>query len=331
MTPIGTVLVVDDQASNLEAMSEALQPLGFDVWQAPDGATCLLLARERQPDVILLDVMMPGMDGYEVCRRLKADEETRLLPVVFLTGLDSREARLKGLEAGATDFLTKPFDLVELEVRVRNLVGFRRLTQDLDSAEQMLLSLARAVEERDGNTGDHCGRLSGLATQLGQELGLQGEELRALKRAGYLHDIGKIGIPDAILLKPGPLTSEEWVVMRSHVEIGVKICTPLRTIRSVLPIIRHHHERRDGSGYPDGLRNGQIPLLAKVFQVVDVFDALTSDRPYRSAMPTADALCVLRQEVERGWWDGDIVERFAAMVDGRWALSGTGHLASPSL
>lgn len=331
MTPVGTVLVVDDQPSNLEAMSEALQPLGFEVWQAPDGATCLLLAQERQPDVILLDVMMPGMDGYEVCRRLKADEETRLVPVVFLTGLDSREARLKGLEAGATDFLTKPFDLVELEVRVRNLVGFRRLTQDLDSAEQMLLSLARAVEERDGNTGDHCGRLSDLAIQLGQELGLHAEELRALKRAGYLHDIGKIGIPDAILLKPGPLTPEEWGVMRSHVEIGVKICTPLRTIRSVLPIIRHHHERRDGSGYPDGLQDGEIPLLAKVFQVVDVFDALTSDRPYRSAMSPPDALRVLRQEVDRGWWDRGIVERFAAMVVQRSAGPGTGHLASPSL
>lgn len=310
-----TVLVVDDNPGNLEAMAAALEPLGFEVWQALEGEVGLTLARERQPDVILLDIVMPGMDGFEVCRRLKEDEETRLLPVVFLTGLDSREARLKGLECGATDFLIKPFDLVELEARVRNLVGFRRLTLDLDSAEQTLLAMARAVEQRDGATGDHCGRLSSLAVQLGQELDLGAEDLRALKRAGYLHDIGKIGIPDAILLKPGPLTPEEWVIMRSHVEIGVQICSPMRSIRPVLPIIRHHHERGDGSGYPDGLRGDEIPLLARAFQVVDVFDALTCDRPYRSGLPISSALNVMRTEVQRGWWDGGIFETFSGLVN----------------
>ena len=314
-TEAGTVLVIDDHPANLEAMAEALTPLGYEVWQALDGETGLALARERQPDVILLDVVMPGMDGYEVCQRLKNDDETRLLPVVFLTGLDSREARLQGLECGATDFLTKPFDLVELEARVHNLVNFRRLTQDLDSAELTLLALARAVEQRDGTTGDHCGRLSAMAVQLGEDLGLSSDELRALKRAGYLHDIGKIGIPDSILLKPGPLTPEEWTIMKSHVEIGVRICSPMRTIRNVLPIIRHHHERGDGSGYPDGLRNGQIPMLARVFQVVDIFDALTGDRPYRPGLPMNDAMAVLRREVMQGWWDGEIVERLSSLVD----------------
>ncbi len=310
----GTVLVVDDQPSSLEALEEALRPLGYEVWQALDGESGLVIARDRQPDVILLDVLMPGMDGYEVCRRLKADEETRLLPVVFLTGLDSRQARINGLEVGATDFLSKPFDLVELEVRVRNLVSFRRLTQDLDDAEKMLFAVARTIEARDEGTGDHCDRLSRLASQLGEHLGLGADDIKALRRAGYLHDIGKIGVPDAVLLKPGRLTTEEWEVMRTHVQIGVSICAPLRTLRSTLPIIHHHHERQDGSGYPDGLVGNEVPLLARVFQVVDVYDALTNDRPYRKALSTADALAVLREETLHGWWDATAVEAFTAML-----------------
>jgi len=295
-------------------MRDALLPLGFEVLEARDGETGLALARERLPDVILLDVVMPGIDGYEVCHRLKADEETRLLPVVFLTGLDSRDARLRGLEAGATDFLTKPFSLVELEVRVRNLVSFRRLTQDLDDAEKMLFAVARAVEARDEATGEHCDRLSQLAARLARHMGFDAEAEKTLRRAGYLHDIGKIAIPDAILLKPADLDEGEWAVMRSHVEIGVSICTPLRTLRSVLPVIRHHHERRDGSGYPDGLAGEAIPELAQVFQVVDVFDALTNDRPYRRALPKDEALAILSEETRRGWWNPDVVGAFSSMI-----------------
>jgi putative two-component system response regulator len=315
MSSFGTVLVIDDQVSSLEAMADALRPLGYSVVQAADGETGLRLVKECQPDVILLDIMMPGLDGYEVCKRLKADQETRLLPVVFLTGLDSRQARLQGLETGATDFLSKPFDLVELEVRVRNLVNFRHLTQDLDEAEKIIFSVARAVEARDEGTGDHCERLSHLASELGSCLGLDADQVKALRRAGYLHDIGKVGIPDAVLLKPGRLTDDEWVVMRSHVEIGVRICSPLRTLRPVVPIIRHHHERLDGSGYPDRLRGEHVPFLARIFQVVDVFDALTNDRPYRKAMTYEAGVEVLRGEAQRGWWDQAVVERFAELLD----------------
>jgi len=314
MVAAGKVLVIDDQPQSLEAMREALHPLGFEVWQALDGETGFLLARERQPDVILLDVMMPGVDGYEVCRRLKADEETRLLPVVFFTGLDSRQARLRGLEVGATDFLSKPFDLVELEVRVRNLVHFRHLTQDLDDAEKMLFAVARTIEARDEGTGEHCDRLSQLAAQLGDHIGLDHEAVKALRRAGYLHDIGKVAVPDAVLLKPARLDQGEWQIMRSHVEIGVKICAPLRTLRPVLPIIRHHHEHSDGSGYPDSLNGDHIPLLARVFQVVDVFDALTNDRPYRKALTVDEALELQREETLRGWWDQEIFDAFSTMV-----------------
>jgi len=312
---VGTVLAVDDDPEVLQGLVQTLGVLGYEVWQATDGEMALELARERQPDVILLDVQMPGMDGYEVCRRLKAMEEVQLIPVVFLTGRKGREDRLMALEAGATDFLSKPCDLTDLEVRVRNLVGFRRLTQDLDSAERILFSVARTIEARDESTGEHCDRLARLAVRLGRHLGVGDDGLENLRRAGYLHDIGKIGIPDAVLLKPGPLTEEEWRIMHRHVEIGMEICSPLRTLRPLLPIIRHHHERRDGSGYPDGLSGEEIPYLARVFQVVDIFDALTNERCYRPALPVERALEVLRMETfEKGWWDPRVVESFTALV-----------------
>ncbi len=311
----GDVLAVDDDPDALEAIAQALGTLGYTVCQAKDGATALALAQERSPDVILLDVVMPGIDGYEVCRRLKRDPATRLIPVVFLTGQGGREPRIAGLEAGATDFLNKPCELTELEVRVRNLVEFRRLTEELDSAEEMVFTIARTVEARDAGTGDHCDRLARMTVRLGERLGLEEEARKALKRGAYLHDLGKIGIPDAVLLKAGELDPEEWQVMRRHVEIGVGICAPLRSLRPVLPVIRHHHERLDGTGYPDGLRGDAIPYLARVFQVADVFDALTNDRVYRAALPVGTALEVMRQETARGWWDPAVVAELVAMVE----------------
>ena len=311
----GSVLAVDDDPRVLEGLASALGRLGYDVWQALDGETALILATEQQPDVILLDVLMPGMDGYEVCRRLREQETTRLIPVIFLTGQSSREAKIKGLRIGASDFLGKPTDLMELEARVRNLVRFHQLTRDLDSAERILFSIARMIEARDEGTGEHCERLAQLAVALGRELALDADDLKTLRRGGYLHDIGKLGIPDAVLLKPGTLTPEEWDVMRQHVDIGVEICSPLRSLKPVLPIIRHHHERWDGSGYPDGLAGEEIPYLARVFQVVDVFDALTSDRCYRQALTTVEALDTLHQETfAKHWWDPEIVPRFAELV-----------------
>ena len=311
----GIVLAVDDDPGALSALADALGTLGFQVLQAADGATALELARERLPDVVLLDVQMPGMDGFEVCRQLKSDPRLLLVPVVFLTGHGSRRARLEGLEAGATDFLNKPCDLVELEVRVRNLVNFRRLTTELDSAEQMVFSIARVVEARDQDTGDHCERLAKLSVGLGKRIGLDDEQITALRRGGYLHDLGKIGIPDEVLLKPGKLTGEEWAVMKRHVEIGVEICSPLRSLQPVLPLIRHHHERFDGSGYPDGLAGDEIPLLARVFQVVDIYDALTVDRCYRPAMTVDEAVAVVKEETHKGFWDQNIVSEFLTMLD----------------
>jgi len=324
----GSVLAVDDDPLVLESLAEVLGRLGYDVWQALDGETALILATEQQPDVILLDVQMPGMNGFEVCRRLRQQQETQLIPVIFLTGHASREARIEGLRVGASDFLRKPTDLTELEARVRNLVGFRRLTEDLDSAEQILFSIARMIEARDEGTGEHCDRLARFSVRLGRELGLNDEALKTLRRGGFLHDIGKLGIPDAVLLKPAALTPEEWQIMRRHVDIGVEICAPLRSLRPVLPIIRHHHERWDGSGYPDGLAGKEIPHLARVFQVVDIFDALTSDRCYRKALGTESALEILRQEAfEKHWWDPEIVRAFIDLVRRQGTASLAGQAA----
>ncbi len=310
----GKVLAIDDDPAVLEMLASTLGRLGYEMWQSTDGRAGYLLAVEHRPDVILLDLLMPNVDGLEVCRSLKENRDTNLIPVVFLTGHGSRDAHIKALDAGATDFLNKPCDLMELEARVRNLVAFHRMTLDLDSAESLIFTFAKLMEARDRGTGDHCIRLSHLTVHLGRRLGLDEEQLTALRRAGYLHDIGKIGIPDAVLLKPGKLDADEWEVIKRHPKIGFEICKPLGSLRSVLPIIRHHHERFDGSGYPDGLVGEEIPLLARVFQVADVFDAITNNRAYRNELPTEEVLEIIRDETRRGFWDEAIVEEFLAMI-----------------
>jgi putative two-component system response regulator len=283
---------------------------GYEVLEADSGQLALELVSIASPDLILLDVMMPGIDGYEVCRRLKQDEQTRLIPIVFVTALNDRRARLKGIEAGGDDFLSKPFDQLELSARVRSLVRQKHLNEDLDHAGQVLFSIARTIERRDPNTGDHCERLIEWGRRFGTFLQLSRPDLRDLMWAGYLHDIGKIGIPDAILLKTGPLTSSEQTIMQQHVLIGEQICQPLRTMQGVLPIIRHHHERWDGSGYPDGLVGDEIPFLVQVFQLIDIYDALTHERPYKPAFSAQDATAIIQAEVEKGWRNPELVQQF---------------------
>ncbi len=310
----GKVLAIDDDPAILEILAGTLGRLGYEMWQSTDGKAGYLLAVEHRPDVILLDLVMPNVDGLEVCRMLKENRDTSLIPVVFLTGHGTRDAHIKALDVGATDFLNKPCDLMELEARVRNLVAFHRMTLDLNSAEELIFTFAKLMEARDRETGDHCARLSKLSVRLGKRLGLDEEQLQTLRRGGYLHDIGKIGIPDALLLKPGKLDADEWEIVKRHPEIGFEICTPLSSLRPVLPIIRHHHERYDGSGYPDGLVGEEIPLLARVFQVADTFDAITNKRAYRDRIPTEKALEIIRDETRRGSWDEKIAEEFIAMI-----------------
>ncbi|WP_081402961.1 response regulator [Scytonema hofmannii] len=308
------VLVVDDHAASRMTAVALLAMEGYEVIEADSGYTAIELVPQKQPDLILLDVMMPGMDGFEVCQLLKQEEATRLIPVIFITALNDRRSRIRGIEVGADDFLTKPFDRVELAARVKSLVQQKRLNEDLDHAEQVLFSIARAIESRDPNTGDHCERLMRLGEAFGEYLSLTRNQIRDLMWGGYLHDIGKVGIPDSVLLKQGKLTPEEWTIMKQHVLIGEKICQPLRSMRGVVPLIRHHHERWDGSGYPDGLVGEQIPRIAQVFQIIDIFDALTSERSYKKAFTAKEALKVMAEETKKGWRNPELMKQFEDFV-----------------
>jgi putative two-component system response regulator len=308
------VLVVDDHAASRMTAVALLGMEGYEVIEADSGSIVVELVTQKQPDLILLDVMMPGMDGFEVCQFLKQDEQTRLIPVIFITALNDRRSRIRGIEVGGDDFLTKPFDRVELSARVKSLVRQKRLNEDLDHAEQVLFSIAISIESRDPNTGDHCERLVKLGQAFGEYLNLSRYQIRDLMWGGYLHDIGKVGIPDAVLLKKGKLTPEDWQIMKQHVLIGEKICNPLRSMQGVIPIIRHHHERWDGSGYPDQLKGDNIPYIAQVFQLVDIYDALTSERPYKEALTTEEALSVLLKEADSGWRNPKLVQQFVEFI-----------------
>jgi len=300
----GIVLVVDDMAANRALLARLLARDGHSTVTVSSAAEALERVTEVKPDVVLADVVMPGMDGIELCRALKADPAGHLTPVILVTSLHGRDERIKGIEAGADDFIVKPFDPEELRARVRSLVRLKRSTDDLDSADAVIMSLAMTVEARDPCTQGHCERLARWAVGLGRRLGLNDSQLAALERGGVLHDIGKVGVSDAILLKPGPLTAAEMVQMR--------LCSELRLLQSVRPIVRSHHERLDGSGYPDGLRGSQVPLLAQIIGVVDVFDALTTARPYKPAFQPDIAVQELYAEVRRGWRDERLVAEFAA-------------------
>lgn len=311
------ILIVDDHSSSRMTAVALLSMEGYEVLQADSGSSALVRVVECQPDLILLDVMMPGMDGFEVCRRLKQDDATRLIPVVFITALNDRRSLIKGIESGGDDFLTKPFDRLELSARVRSLIRQKLLNEDLDHAEKVLFSMASAVESRDPVTGDHCERLVTMGRAFGEFINLSRNDIRALMWGGYLHDIGKVGIPDSVLLKKGKLSTQEWDIMKQHVLIGEKICQPLRTTRAVLPIIRHHHEHWDGTGYPDGLVGEQIPYLAQVFQIIDIYDALTSVRPYKQAFTPTEALEIIAQETAKGWRNPRLVWQFTKFIHSR--------------
>lgn len=308
------ILVVDDEASARSGLELLLRKQGYEVRLAADGDGALAECAAFQPDLILLDVMMPGLDGFEVCRQLKAKPETRLTPVVLVTGLTDRDDRIEGINVGADDFLNKPIDVSELNARVRSLLRLKSFTDELENAEAVLFSLALGIEARDPYTHGHCERLAEFSARLGEHLGLPAEEIQALRRAGIVHDVGKVVVPDAILLKPGPLSAKERALMRQHPTVGERICSPLKTFRLVLPIIRHHHERWNGSGYPDGISGEAIPFTARILQVVDVYDALTTERPYRRALPPAEAWQIIRKEASRGWWETRLVEEFRGLM-----------------
>ena len=311
------ILVVDDQPSIAGLMSQLLTMRGYEVITAENADQAEAEVRRQAPDLILSDVMMPGKSGYEFCRGLKENPATRLIPFVLITGLTDSADKLRGIEAGADDFLNKPVLAEELIARVHSLLRLKEFTDELETADSVLCTLGLIVEGRDPYTEGHCERLAANATELGRHLRMDEDSVLALRRGGYLHDLGKIAVPDEILKKGSNLGPEEWEIMKQHPVTGENICKPLKSLRLVLPIIRHHHEHSDGSGYPDGLRMSEIPLLPRVLQVVDVYDALRTARPYKPALPHDQAALTMHEEARRGLWDHELVGEFFNMLDQR--------------
>ena len=309
------VLVVDDDDISRTLTQEMLGLKHYQVMAVRNAEEAAQAIAARPPDLVLLDIVMPGRSGIELCRELKESDTTRLIPIILITGLSEREARLQGIEAGADDFLNKPVDAQELFARVKSLLKLKQFTDELENAETVLFSLALGVEARDPYTEGHCARLADYASSLGIALGLPDEDIVALRRGGVLHDIGKIAVPDAILNKPGPLDANEITILHRHPVTGEQICRPLRTLYRVLPIIRHHHEHWNGRGYPDGLAGDSIPLLARVLQVADAYDALTTSRPYKPAWSHNQAKEVILSEARDHWWDEDIVRVFLHQIE----------------
>jgi putative two-component system response regulator len=310
------ILIVDDEDRNLRLLEAMLLPLGYEVVKASNGEQALSLVKKLDIDLILLDIMMPGMNGFEVCKHLKENNDTRLIPVVVVTALDDKESKIKAIDAGADDFLTKPPDKTELLARTKSLVKMKQLNKNFTSIENVIFSLANTVEAKDGYTHGHVERVSNMAVSLGTRLGLSRKEIDALRLGGALHDIGKIAVPGNIINKPGSLSTDEWDTMKDHATAGYKICNPLmETLGLALKVIRHHHEKLDGSGYPDGLKGDEIPKIAQVMAVVDIYDALVTDRSYRKGMDKERALSILREEVAKGKLDKGIIDMLEEMID----------------
>jgi putative two-component system response regulator len=290
------VLVVEDDLANRALLERLLQREGYQTQTAVDGEAALLAVQEHNPDLILLDIGLPRLDGYEVTRRLRGQVRTLTVPIILLTGRTGLEDVVEGLDAGADDFLSKPFRQPELLARIRSALRLRQALVRMDAAHAAVAALANAVEAKDPSTEHHCQRLANLAARLGAQAGLNEADLEAVAYGALLHDVGKIGVPESILTKQGPLNATEWAVMRSHPEIGARICEPLAAAGAFGPIVRHHHERWDGHGYPDGLKGEAIPLGARIVALVDAFDAMTHDRTYRRAQPIDHAIRELWSE-----------------------------------
>jgi putative two-component system response regulator len=315
MMPAARILVADNDAASAKVLTQLLTTEGYQVRVVETIDEALSVCASDPPDLVVIDLVEPQGHGFEVCRSLKGCPATRLIPTVMVTSPSDRRDRLTSIEAGCDDFITKPFEEAELRARIRSLLRLKSYTDELESAETVMLGLGAMIEARDPCTRGHCQRLARYATHLGRLLGLDDNDLAALERGGFLHDIGKIAVPDRVLLKGGALDAQESRVMREHPVVGDALCAGLRSFTRVRPIVRHHHERLDGSGYPDGLRNSDVPLLAQIIGVVDVFDALTTERPYRSAMARDDGLEVLAGEAKKGRHDRALVDAFVSVAE----------------
>lgn len=308
------LLVVDDNAEGRALLRRVLESEGHVVVEACDGQDALDKIELGLPSLVLTDVVMPRMDGYELCRRLKGEPRTRLTPVIMLTALDQLPDRVKALELDADDYLIKPYNLTVLRARVRSLLRLRHTLDEMENAAAVLQSVAELVEMRDAYTSTHCRDVAYLAVELGQRLGLDEAALGRLRLAATFHDIGKFGVPDAVLRKAGPLNADERKAMQTHAALGMQLLLPMRTMHGIVQLVRHHHERLDGSGYPDGISGEALSLELRVLTVVDIYHALIGTRSYKPAFTPQQALGILSQEAERGWWDVRVVEALASLL-----------------
>lgn len=309
-----TILVVDDLQANIDLLEAIFLKEGFTVRSALGADEALKIFEERRVDLAVVDVMMPGIDGFTLCSMLKQRAGKQFFPVILLTALSDRNSRIRGLEAGADDFISKPFDTLELLLKIRSLLRVKSLQEELDHSENIILTLAVAMEARDPYTKGHSTRVSKLSMDFTAFLGLSEKEREEMKKAGILHDIGKICLSQSLLRKPGPLSRDEQEMIRTHTVLGEDLCKPLVSMRRILPAIRHHHERWDGRGFPDKLAGEDIPLMARILAIVDSFDAMVSVRPYRDRRTFRSALEVMRSEQFSGQWDSRLLGYFLDMM-----------------
>jgi putative two-component system response regulator len=310
------VLVVEDSPTNALLLEQVLVAEGHQVAVASDGQEALERIAAHHPDLIFLDLDMPRIDGYEVCRRVKGDPATRLIPIVIVTAQAAFDAKMRAWELGADDFITKPFQCIEVVARCRSLLRIKRLVDERDTAEAVVFAFARVVEAKNPYTHGHSERVAAYALALAAPAGLPEADWETLRKGALLHDIGKVSVPDAILDKPESLTPAEFEVMKQHTVQGARIVEPLRSVRDALPMIRWHHERIDGRGYPDALAGDAIPLMVRILAVADVYDSLASARPYRGAIPHAQCLEILRRDAAGGGLDSALVAHFCRALSG---------------
>ena len=316
------ILIVDDIEAHAELMEAFLIMEGYKVQAATDVQEAIRLTENLSPDLAILDVMMPDMNGYDLCKILKSISGTRFFPIILLTGLDRLEDKITGIEAGADDFFSKPFNRIEFITKIRSLLKLKKLQDELDHSEDIILTLAVAIEAKDPYTKGHSERVRNLSKKLAIFIGLSEAESITIKKAATLHDIGKIGLKDDLLHKKEPLHENELELIRRHPVVGEDICKPLHSLKQILPGIRHHHERWDGKGYPDKLKGEEIPIIARIINVIDSFDAIVSERPYRKSYSTNAAINLMNTEKSSGQWDSWLIEKFISMIENEPLIHG---------
>lgn len=313
-TPAARIVIVDDDPQVRKLLRTLLKSRGYGVEEFGTAEQALERIRTDPPDLVFLDLQLPDQSGHSVLEKIRANPATRLLPVVMLTGFATSEQKVRAYELGVTDFLAKPFSADELLPRVRSLVLLKLFADEYEHAEHMIVTLARTIDARDPYTAGHSARVAEYAELVARRMDFDGSILLELRRGALFHDLGKIAVPDAVLLKPGPLTVEERNIMQRHPMVGTELLAPMRTMLKTIPIVRFHHEKLDGSGYPDGLSGTNVPLSVRIVTVADVFDALTTKRVYRAALSREAAYEIMEDEIRLGWWDGEVLAELKAAV-----------------